>query len=351
MRLSKKSAHRILVTLGLAAPIVYLFGSLFFGLNGAHNGIEFADEPSLYQGITYEEAMTADRFSYDSFDWENEHGRRLGFSLGYFYYYLYSTGGSEVLFNCSEYGVEASTSSFESTNAGLGFAGNADTFISILGNGVQFFFNDFAGEDNLKYYMCFYLTPGSDTTVYDGVYAFVCSVTGTGSGYISEEDVYFTYGSGDSEWQYTGLSWDEVVIDDRSFHYIYFDDGAHLPEGVELNDELRSYFVPELKPQETTSKSNYIFGQFFARDNFLVQWGRNVLSDNPVGFTPFASFIRFFDGALIRGSDSQIALMLYGELYYMLHIMLFDLVYHVLVFIPNLVTGLFSKFGGGLNDE
>lgn len=271
MRLSKKSAHRIIVSLGLFAPIVYLFGSLFFGLNGAHGNEIFIDE---------EKTVASYYPGYSKNLWMYENGS------------VYTAPYPSFLTD--------SISLYDSS--------------SLTVSGLD-----------IPYYACI-------LACYDDDFNFVVRQLFSSSNTL-----------------------ESIIFDVSTYKYVRF--GVSYPNYEDTApSEINLSFSSELtavglKQFNSVNFSDYTFGQFFAKDNFLEQWGDNVLSDNPVGFAPFATFIKFFDSSLIHGADSQIALMMYGQLYYMLHIMLFDLVYHVLVFIPNLITSVFNKFGGGLNDE
>lgn len=257
MRLSKKSAHRIIVSMGLVAPIVYLFGSLFFALNGAHGVQLFADDPNTN--------VIVNDVHLDQNVWVN-------------------TETGEPFMVAGDYATSYKISLLPDSSVAYSFTNATSTW--------RVFF--YSGDTFLR----------------------VVAIQNEGSLYDANADSFRICSRGND------------VSARLTFTY---SDGPSFASSVNFSD--------------------YIFAQFFAKDNFLKQWGMNTLSDNPVGFAPFATFIKFFDTSLIHGADSQIALMMYGQLYYMLHIMLFDLVYHVLVFMPNLITSVFNKFGGGLNDE
>lgn len=102
--------------------------------------------------------------------------------------------------------------------------------------------------------------------------------------------------------------------------------------------------VPEI---DASYYSDYVFGQFFARDNFLVQWGRNAISENPYGFAPFGAFWRYLDTNVLHLSNDQMGLMGYGYIYYCSHVLLFDIGFILVTFFLDFIQKVADKFTGG----
>lgn len=338
LKLTRKGIKRLITTMALIAPIVYLFGTMFTYLNGAHGELLVNDEPTSYVPKTYEEAMQVDNFSYGDWEWENEHGTRFGFSLGRFSLELEYKADFRLY--GMRNGVAVTDSSSNDFNYGLGFPSYDDwlndlNYISVAWDEYYFYELEYMFTGNG--YFAFYLVPALDIE-YSGVFAYVFDSQGA---HLYLNDV--------------GQGWDIVdddyPLDDRTFHHVFFDDGANLPQGFEWNDELRSYFVPTLKTHETTSNSNYLFGQMFPHDNFLSKIGADAVSDNPHGFAPFGAMLKFVDENMLHLADTDIGLMGYGYFYYSAHVLLFVLMFDLTTFFIHFVNKLGDRFAGGMKDD
>lgn len=344
MKFSKKTAHRLIVSLSMFAPVLYLFGAMFFGLAGAHGEKIYEDEIIIEQTPSYDDLMTPENFRYDAFDWETSKGTRFGFSLGYLA--INEWNSSQMLYSY-RYGVDIYVDANGDVNTldnfGLGWAGadeDGEEYIGFdFGLGVY-------GIDDVQ------------TEEVSGIYSLVYSPYGS-----NEVALELAFSDGTSEvWYFDGDDWFKQSPPFSSFQWesapniLYFDDGSHMPSKAisNLPAGFEELLIPSVKPVEVSS-STYtasIFGQFFPHDNFLERVGVNALSSDPVGFAPFGAFLSYLDTNMLHGSQSQMALMIYGEVYWALHIVLADLVYHVAVFFPNLIERVFDWFGQkGLNDD
>lgn len=327
-----KNIRRMTVFLALLAPLVYLFGSQFAALNGAHGEEVLADDNAMV-ATDYDELMTPENFSYGAFDWENEHGNRLGYSLGC--YKLTVLQDTETYFSGTYFGVWSYGMAYDSDcNFGLGFSGayesNYDEYITLLVTSDHLYRDDYTMPDR-DFYFPFYFV--SNTNVYM-VFSGFMTVDGIEI-FLWDDDAWNIVDS------------DDFVIDDTTEYFVYFDDGRNLPEGVEWNDELRSYFVPTVKATQPASYSSTLFGSMFGHDNFLIDIGRNALSDDPKGFAPFGSFWSYLDSNVLHLGDSDIGLMGYGYMYYAAHVLLFDIGFMLLTFFLSFIQKIGDRFAGG----
>lgn len=325
-----KNIRRMTVFLALLAPLVYLFGSQFAALAGAHGEEVLADDDSLV-APDYDELMTRENFSYGAFDWDNEHGTRLGFSLGY--YRLVVNEDTNCTFGGTFHGVfQNGVMQENDSNFGLGFSrvyGEDVEFISVLID-FELHYDEYYIYSEGNFYFPFYMVSLTGFTQY---IACIVSSEGIQAYYFDDPDWV--------EWEF------EWPIDDSNLYAVYFDDGRNLPEGVQWNDELRSYFVPTVKATQQASYSSTLFGSMFGHDNFLIAIGRNALSDDPKGFAPFGSFWSYLDENVLHLADSDIGLMGYGYMYYAAHVLLFDIGFMLLTFFLSFIQKIGDRFAGG----
>jgi len=96
------------------------------------------------------------------------------------------------------------------------------------------------------------------------------------------------------------------------------------------------------------SYSSSLFGEMFVRDNFLVKWGQNSVSENPVGFAPIGTLFKYVDDNMLHfvNNDTQWGMMIYGYLYWSAHVLLFDLVFYCGTFFITLFKNIVDKLGG-----
>lgn len=95
--------------------------------------------------------------------------------------------------------------------------------------------------------------------------------------------------------------------------------------------------------------SDYVFKNFFAKDNFLVQWGKNAISESPNGFAPFGAFWRYLDVNILHLSNDQMGLMGYGYMYYCCHVLLFDIAFILVTFFLDFIQKVNDKVVGGVD--
>lgn len=255
-----KTMRRMVVFLAMVAPAVYLFGSLFSALSGAHGTQVFADGISE-QTVDYPVTMMrgkwldADGTVYDvSWTWLSE---KID---------IYPTGGVYTF----DYPVT------DVVNTLYGYY-SGDTFVSrgvFSSNTGSYSFELPDGIDGIRLGLSFSNSPNT------------LSVSLTG---------HFT--------------------------------------------DMGTYF-------DAVGNSNYIFGQFFDKDNFLVKWGENAISENPFGFAPFGYFWRYLDVNVLHLSNDQVGLMAYGYMYYASHVLLFDVGFILVTFFLTFIQKVADKIGG-----
>lgn len=89
------------------------------------------------------------------------------------------------------------------------------------------------------------------------------------------------------------------------------------------------------------------FNSMFPSGNFLETIGTDVLGASPVGFVPFAEFIKYFDSNLLHFSSNQLGLMAYGYFYYAAHVLLIDLAFFVCTFFVRFIKWIVNRFMKG----
>lgn len=119
---------------------------------------------------------------------------------------------------------------------------------------------------------------------------------------------------------------------------------------ISLYSVNRSDYVLDrlLYSDSSYSNSDYVFGQFFANDNFVSKIGDDVLSDSPVGFEPFADFFKFIDGNMLHMGSTQLGKMAYGYMYWCAHVLVFDFAFMCCTFFITFFEKVFDKFGGSM---
>lgn len=185
---------------------------------------------------TYDELMTPENFSYGAFDWENEHGTRLGFSLGY--YRLGVTDDTNCTFGGTFHGVfQNGIMQANDSNFGLGFSGDYGEDLEFISARIdlKLHYDEYYIYSEGNFYFGFYMVSKEG---YDQQIACVLDSQGL-KGYLYD---------GGPDWEAWDPNWS---IDETLLYAVYFDDGRNLPDGVEWNDELRSYFVPKVKEEKT----------------------------------------------------------------------------------------------------
>lgn len=257
--LKSKNIRRICVLLAMLAPVVYLFGSLFAGLTGAHGTQVFAD----YESAESVEVSLVNRIDIDS------NGQLV-------------TGGVNT-FASSDYYHFDSNVTFE-------------------------VFGETSSNFNIRPYF------------YDSDYNFLSYINMTNAR--------------------TG------VVDFSNGYYVRF---ASYFVGQSVTVLLTGFDVVSDAYLSAVRYSDYVFGQFFAKDNFLEQIGKDVLSDNPHGFVPFASFWKYLDENMLHMGNMQLGLMGYGYVYYCCHVLLFDIAFILVTFFLDFIQKVNDKVVGGVD--
>lgn len=262
-----KCMRRMAVFMALVAPIVYLFGSLFFALNGAH-GQEVLAEPVYVDSYVEVDGAADNRFRF-TFGSQDECKLFMVNSSNFYYSGVFNYGGAE--FDHIRYVVSGNSSYLEFSSSVVMAA-----YSNVSGNLV-------VGSAGLT---------------------FECVST---SSYLGLSSLFAPYGT------------------------------------VEAFTSVPSSEVPE----NSGAYSDYLFKNFFAKDNFLQEWGENAISENPYGFAPFGYFWRYLDNNFLHLSNEQVGLMGYGYMYYAAHVLLFDVGFILVTFFINVIQKVTDKIGGG----
>lgn len=251
-KFTRKNVRRLCVTMALIAPIVYLFGSLFFGLNGAHGVQLFADDPNTN--------VIVDDVHLDQNVWVNtENGEP------FMVYGDYATSYKIALLPDSS----VSYSFTNATSTWRVFFYSGDTFLRVVG------------------------------------------IQNEGSLYDPDADSFRICSRGDD------------VSVRLTFTY---SDGPSFASSVNFGD--------------------YVFGQFFARDNFVSKIGADAISETPHGFAPFGSLFRYVDQIAFHMGDTQVGLMAYGYMYWCAHVLLFDVLFMMTTFFISFIERVGDRLGG-----
>lgn len=278
-----KTMRRMAVFMALVAPIVYLFGSLFFALNGAHGQQVFAE--------TTPTEVYGDRVT----DWN-------GFTSG------------------AVYRVYIDTDYFM----------NQSSWTTSLNNSAFYGYSDLDSEGSFSSPMYLYtFSPASGVPIVSIAIRNSSNVTLIG-------------------YQKSGSS----LVDNSTVEYVYFKpmstnfwsntDGAQL---IKFFVFQKREVVPDFS-LTPVGYSDYVFKNFFAKDNFLVQWGENAISENPYGFAPFGYFWRYLDTNVLHLSNEQVGLMAYGYMYYAAHVLLFDVGFILVTFFLTFIQKVADRIGG-----
>lgn len=268
-----KCMRRMAVFMALVAPIVYLFGSLFFALNGAHGTEVFAEPVYVNQWVDVDSLSDGDGD------------------------YRLSVNGVKNILSSSSFEIKSFAFDFN-------FNSNDETSVSFFtySNSRRFGVRGAAYLDIGVYYV--------DSSTYSenpsSPWIFYFSPNGDVSSFIEYLDA--------------------------------FDVGYSL-------SLLMSVPTSEV-PENAGAYSDYVFKNFFAKDNFLVQWGENAISENPYGFAPFGYFWRYLDLNVLHMSNEQVGLMAYGYMYYAAHVLLFDVGFILVTFFLTFIQKVADKIGG-----
>lgn len=318
LSISKKFAKRSIKCLALFAPLAYLFGSLFFGLNGAHGGFPFSAEyqvsvdsrvvdfNQLCKGGDFTSFVDVDYTSWRTSNTLSDNvlnssvlldGGYWGFNYSLVENHVYIASIDLIEKNSPSiaWRIIKSNSFVSEKSIVIGY--NSWRFVADRGNGIY------------------------------GIYVY---------GSTSVIDKYMNCQLFDLTQMYGFGNEPSISVFKTDFPDSYY------PYTSSSDIVLRDFSVPD--------NSQYLFNQFFAKDNFLVQWGENCISDNPVGFAPFGAFFKFLDENMLHLSDSQIGLMAYGYLYYCLHVLIACLAFDIVAFIPLFVQRVQDKLGGKEDD-
>lgn len=118
-------------------------------------------------------------------------------------------------------------------------------------------------------------------------------------------------------------------LDDIHFHITF-------TTSTLVSDSLEGY-----------QNSQYVFGQFFTKDNFVNKMGENALTDSPWGFVPAAELIKYVDTNMLHfKNNSNEGVFFYGYMYWAFHVILLDLGFYICTFVPRLFHKVVGKLEG-----
>lgn len=314
--LKPKNINRAIVALALLAPIVYLFGSLFSTLFGAHEGFPF--------NADYE-VQTASVHA----DFRQMLPNRLYTSKADSYGLNYTYKGHYYVINGTFTGDTSNEIDFLS----------AIPSVSLI--------------EGHKYYM------RAPSLPFSSGYDLIAGPTAITGYRFGNGSVSFTAVS-------TGLSYclgriwnipNGVVFDNFEYWFNMFDFTDIFGFGNEPTvAQFESWFPAryyefsensvsyDLPVYGVPDNSQFLFNQFFPKDNFIEQIGRNALSANPMGFAPFGHLLGFIDSNMLHIGGTPIGLLGYGYLYWCAHVLILDLICYFMTFFIRLIKSIVDKW-------
>lgn len=268
-KLSGKTINSLALCVALAAPLVYMFGSLFMYLAGAHGNMELANDETELR------ILNKDNFTK---------------------------------------GQDASTNNMNDLNTDARFACSQIYEVKE----ESYTFNIQGTINSAAQWRTYY---------YDSTGAYIVTKT--------------KYGTA------IGQSFVETTPSTAKYaRFSYFG----------INDPNSStYFVLQSATIEgytrtLTDNSKYLFGQFFAQDNWLAVSGREVLEATPqYGFEPIGELVRYTDANMLHLANLSYGPLVIGYTYYCAHVIIVDLIFYIGSFIPRLIKKTINKLEGGLD--
>lgn len=101
--------------------------------------------------------------------------------------------------------------------------------------------------------------------------------------------------------------------------------------------------------ESATSYSDYVFKNFFVKNNFLAASGEKVIDGTPdYGFAPAADMIRYIDSNMLHLADVEWGYLVIGYVYYAFHVTIVFLMFELLMFFPHLIENIYDKFERGV---
>lgn len=100
--------------------------------------------------------------------------------------------------------------------------------------------------------------------------------------------------------------------------------------------------------ESPSAYSDYVFKNFFVKNNFLAVSGEKVINGTPdYGFAPAADMIRFVDGNMFHLANVEYGALIIGYTYYAFHVVCVFLIFNLLMFFPHLIENVYEKFERG----
>lgn len=332
IRFNDKTIHGLCLTLALAAPIVYLFGSLFFALSGAHGEQLFSDEATTQElDISYINPETGIQYT------------RLGYQQNYGTAVYWNQSGGEGYVNLSKTGLRFGYFQWIPWQGTILTHNEPNNYIALYINEDEISIEEIISETEENVCASMYI---EDENGIDAYYVELFYSWEEGEGtklfneiYIKNNNVWgISSGDNPFEWSLP------------SFDFQYF---SHIP--LEKYNLIKDYiYLPFDQPYKTVdtgelkSYSNYLFGQFFAHDNFLATSGKAVLEGTEnYGFQPLGDFVRYTDTNFLHLGTLPYGALAYGYAYYAAHVIILDLIMHLVLFIPRLIKRITHQIEGG----
>lgn len=373
-KFTKKNVRRLCVTMALIAPFVYLFGSLFTYLAGAHGNFIVNDESYVTYSDEYTEELSFiesddDPFPVDYFALDVLYGSTLrvdgslvsatSSSLSAYLdgEVVYSSSLPDVsLRSAGSFRDSLDSSGILTRNTGV-LLGSAVSLSSVSKNDSNpdsylYYFSHSYRASYASDVICNLLptispyplnsagcavVPNSDVVYFNLKGLINDNDVSHAWQWLSDSGVVFYFGSSPRTSDVRGFS----SSFSGSFDNLVFDSSVAQPA---LFSSYLNYSVV------SDSNNDYLFGQFFARDNFVSEIGKDALSDDPHGFVPFASMLRFVDDNMLNIGSLQVGLMAYGYFYWCAHVLLLMVLFDLTTFFITWVSHIGDKFGGNADE-
>lgn len=169
-------------------------------------------------------------------------------------------------------------------------------------------------------------------TYYDSIHYF----------FVASPQVFLMQGANNNINISSSLPWSFISSSSEIINF-FFD---VLPYGTLYKLES----VPSSSVIESPSAySDYIFKNFFVKNNFLAASGENVINGTPdYGFAPAAEMIRYIDSNMLHLANVEWGALVIGYVYYAFHVTIVFLMFELLMFFPHMIENIYEKFERGL---
>lgn len=336
-----KCINRIIVFLALLAPIIYLFGTMGTYLMGAHGNLVLAQhETTLVTDVDYD-GVSYSRVGFHGLD-----------TCSFTFDAVLSTQGGSI-YLCPDSYISDGEDLVGLSYSNLTYVDYQSLPVIYVHFWFEFFGESPYGELNLD-----------DQTLVDyGNYCFSLAMNIDDGSYFqyveffvnSDEQIYYGWSvdieSGELIGNpFSGDDWAAVFGQGTAVYQEspLFITSGFMPDNAALNAVRHIPALPVVvESDDYVDNSDYLFGQMFPRDNFLAKVGQNALSDNPMGFVPFGTLLKFVDQNMLHMGASQLALMGYGYFYWCAHVLLLDVLFAAAVFFLRFIKSMFNRFEKG----